>query len=90
MLQEFKPQTGFELIKAGHVIAQAELAWPKYKSAVVITEDDYINCIDQGWRAWRPAIDDDDNNHSSNMEILELPTLLSHLRRAERINSLSI
>ena len=90
MLQEFKPQTGFELIKARHVIAQAELAWPKYKSAVVITEDDYINFINQGWRAWLPAIDDDDNNHSSNMEILELPTLLSHLRRAERINSLSI
>jgi DNA helicase IV len=90
MLQKFKPQTGFELIKSGHVIAQAELAWPKHKSAVVITEDDYINFTDQGWRAWLPTIDDNDNNQSNNMEILELATLLSHLRRAERINSLSI
>ena len=87
-LQSFRPQAGFELSESGLVVAQAELAWPEYKSAVVLAVEDYVNFIDRGWRVWLAAIDDD--NQSSHEEILELPTLLAHLRRAEPINSISI
>jgi hypothetical protein len=85
LLQEFRPHAGFELSESGLVVAQAELAWLKYKSAIVLTVEDYANFIDRGWRVWLASIDED--NQSSHEDILELPTLLAHLRRAEQIIS---
>lgn len=47
------PQVGYELLASGEgIIAQAELAWPDQRCAVVLTCDDYDAFQDDGWDVW--------------------------------------
>jgi hypothetical protein len=47
------PEVGYELQASdGRIVAQLELAWPKRKAGVAISEADLHVARDQGWRAW--------------------------------------
>ena len=47
------PDAGYELADdRGKVIAEAELAWPQARVAVLITDDDQDACVQAGWYAF--------------------------------------
>lgn len=47
------PEAGYELANdRGTVIAEAELAWPQARVAVLLTEDDQDACVQAGWYAF--------------------------------------
>jgi DEAD/DEAH box helicase domain-containing protein len=47
------PDAGYELADdRGKVIAEAELAWPQARVAVLITDDDQDACVQVGWYAF--------------------------------------
>jgi len=47
------PRIGYELLASGEgIIAEAELAWPGQRCAVVLTYDDYDAFQDDGWDVW--------------------------------------
>ena len=77
-LQYFKPETGYELMQSGLVVAEAELAWPRQKAAIVITADDYEQFIDNGWRVWITTSESDEQ--TDHMELIDLPAVLTYLR----------
>jgi len=77
-LQLFKPQISFELLNAGLVVAQAELAWPPQKSAIVLSAEDYELFSDNGWRVWLAASESEDQ--SDHQALTDLASLLLHLR----------
>jgi hypothetical protein len=78
-LQTLQPEPGFELTESGSVVAQAEMAWPQHKSAVVLTEDDYEQFLDRSWRVWLASSETDE--HADHFELVDLPSVLSHLKR---------
>lgn len=77
-LQHFKPETGYELMQSGLVVAEAELAWPRQKAAIVLTADDYEQFIDNGWRVWITTSESDEQ--TDHMELIDLPAVLTYLR----------
>lgn len=77
-LQYFKPETGYELMQSGLVVAEAELAWPRQKAAIVLTADDYEQFIDNGWRVWITTSESDEQ--TDHMELIDLPAVLTYLR----------
>ena len=86
-LQPLQPEPGFELTESGSVVAQAELAWPQHKSAVVLTEDDYEQFLDRNWRVWLASSEADE--YSDHLELVDLPSVLSHLKRCLRVPQLA-
>jgi DNA helicase IV len=77
-LQHFKPESGYELMQSGLVVAEAELAWPRQKAAIVLTVDDYEQFIDNGWRVWITTSESDEQ--TDHMELIDLPVVLTYLR----------
>lgn len=50
------PEAGYELADdRGKVIAEAELAWPQARVAVLVTDDDQDACAQAGWYAFTVA-----------------------------------
>jgi hypothetical protein len=77
-LQQFKPEMGYELMQSGLVVAEAELAWPRQKAAIVLTADDYEQFIDNGWRVWITTSESDEQ--TDHMQLIDFPEVLTHLR----------
>jgi hypothetical protein len=81
-LEPLQPEPGFELTESGSVVAQAELAWPQYKTAVVLTEDDYEQFLDRNWRVWLASSETDEQ--LDHLELVDLPSVVTHLKRCLR------
>ena len=79
-IERVPPEVRFELRESGDVIANAELAWPDLKAGIVLTEEAYEKFTDADWRVWFAGSDGD--GRSDHMELVDLPTVLAHLRRA--------
>jgi len=81
-LQALQPEPGFELTETGSVVAQAELAWPQHRTAVVLTEDDYEQFLDLDWRVWLACSETDEQ--ADHLEPVDLPSVVTHLKRCLR------
>lgn len=57
------PTVGYELMKGGKIVGEAELAWPSHKAAVVLDEENYEMFTEHDWRCWISQIG---NNQSPN------------------------
>jgi len=77
-LHHFKPEIGYELLQSGLVVAEAELAWPRQKAAIVLAADDYEQFIDNGWRVWIATSESDEQ--TDHVEMIDLPAVLTYLR----------
>ena len=81
-LQALQPEPGFELAESGSVVAQAELAWPQHRTAVVLSEDDYEQFLDRNWRVWLASSETDEQ--ADHLELVDLPSVVTHLKRCLR------
>ena len=81
-LQALQPEPGFELTESGSVVAQAELAWPLHRTAVVLMEDDYEQFLDRNWRVWLASSETDEQ--SDHLELVDLPSVVTYLKRCLR------
>jgi hypothetical protein len=60
---------GDPIMKNGRVVAEAELAWPKQKVAVVLEEADLDICREQGWTAFLPEQLNEVKNELEGMKV---------------------
>ena len=74
-----KPTVGYELMKAGKIIGEAELAWPRHKAAVVLNEEDYEVFTDNNWRCWISQIDI--NSTSSSLRLADNSAISEYLQK---------